>query len=96
MALGKSKQRAVAWGAGARAISFLNIYKIKEQIQYVVDINPKKQGKYLPGTGQQVIPPSYLQEYRPDVVIVTNPTFEIEIRKQVEDLGLTCNFLVLS
>ncbi|MHC4587685.1 MAG: class I SAM-dependent methyltransferase [Planctomycetota bacterium] len=91
----KYGQRMIAWGAGARAISFLNTYNIAQQIEYVVDINPVKQDKYLPVTGQRVVPPEFIVSYKPDVVIVTNPTFDEEIRKQVQKLGLTCAFLLL-
>lgn len=91
----KYGQRLIAWGAGARAISFLNTYNITRQIEYVVDINPAKQDKYLPVTGQRVVAPEFVVSYKPDVVIVTNPTFDEEIRQQVQKLGLTCEFLVL-
>jgi hypothetical protein len=91
----KYGQRMIAWGAGARAINFLNTYNIAQQIEYVVDINPVKQEKYLPVTGQRVVPPEFIVSYKPDVVIVTNPTFDEEIRQQVQKLGLTCEFLLL-
>ena len=91
----KYGQRLIAWGAGARAISFLNTYNIAQQIEYVVDINPAKQDKYLPVTGQRVVPPEFIVFYKPDVVIVTNPTFDAEIRQQVQELGLTCEFVLL-
>jgi hypothetical protein len=91
----KYGQRLIAWGAGARAISFLKTYNITQQIEYVVDINPFKQDKYLPVTGQRVVPPEFIVSYKPDVVIVTNPTFDEEIRRQVQEFGLTCEFLFL-
>jgi hypothetical protein len=91
----KYGQKIITWGAGARAISFLNTYNITQQIKYVVDINPVKQDKYLPVTGQRVVPPEFIVSYKPDVVMVTNPTFDEEIRRQVQKLGLTCEFLLL-
>lgn len=91
-----SKQRAIAWGAGSGAISFLSTLKIEEEIPYVVDINPKRQGKFLPLTGQEVVPPAFLVEYRPDVTIITNATYTREIKKQVCELGVECDFIELS
>jgi hypothetical protein len=91
----RSASRVVAWAAGSRAMSFLNGLQIRDEIPYVVDINPGRQNKYLPGTGQLVVPPEFLVDYRPDTVLITNPTFENEIKKQVNDLQLSCNFLVL-
>ena len=91
----RSSNRVVAWAAGSRAMSFLNALQITEEIPYVVDINPGRQNKYLPGTGQLIVPPEFLVDYRPDTVLITNPTFENEIKKQVYDLHVSCNFLVL-
>jgi hypothetical protein len=34
-------------------------------IEYVVDINPRKAGRSVPGTAQKIVPPEYLRDYRP-------------------------------
>jgi len=86
-------QRAVVWGAGARGVSFLNMLKIQDQIKYVVDINPRKQGMYMAGTGQQIVSPEFLRDYQLDVVIVINPLYESEIQQLVKGLDLTPQFL---
>ncbi len=86
--------RAIPWGAGERGIGFLSILNIKELMPFIVDINPGRVGKYLPGTAQKVVPPEFLIEYKPDLVIITNPTYETEIRENVRRLGLTCDFLI--
>jgi len=86
-------QRAVVWGAGAKGVSFLNMLKIKDQIEYIVDINPYKQGKYIAGTGQQIVAPEFLPDYQPDVVIVMNPIYKTEIQQTVKELGLTTEFI---
>ena len=52
-----------------------------------MDINPRKQGMYVAGTGQQIVPPEFLKYYQPDVVIVMNPIYESEIRQIIEGLG---------
>ena len=89
-----SGRRVVAWGAGGRAISFLNALGTSHQIEYVVDINPQKQGTFLAGTGQQIVPPSFLADYKPELVIITNLAFEQEVTHQARDLGLSCDFLL--
>jgi SAM-dependent methyltransferase len=93
--LRRSGRRVAAWGAGGRAITFLSQLRVGDEIPFVADINPNRQGRYLPGTGQRVVPPEFLREYRPDVVIVTNPTFDAEIREQARSLGVTSQFLTL-
>jgi SAM-dependent methyltransferase len=89
-------QRVIAWGSGAGGINFFSTLRItKEEIPFVIDINPKRQGRFLPLTGQQVMPPEFLQQYTPDVVIITNATYEQEIRQQISAMGIHCNFWVI-
>lgn len=86
-------KRAVLWGAGARGANFLNMLKVKGQIRYIVDINPRKHGKYISGTGQQIVPPEFLKTYRPDVLILTNAIYKKEIQKVVRSLGISPEFM---
>jgi len=90
--IAQAGQRAVVWGAGSKGVTFLNALETQDQIAYVVDINPRKQGKYLAGTGQRIVPLEFLREVRPDVVIVMNPIYEDEIRRFTKVLGLSPEF----
>ena len=94
--LDKKGIKAVMWGAGARGLTFLNMFKLKDTVQSVVDINPLRQGKFMPGTGHQVISPEQLKEIEPELIIINNPTYEKEIKQHVYELGLTCDFWVLN
>lgn len=84
-------QVAVVWGAGAKGVTFLNTFR-NSHIEYAVDINPKKQGKYVAGTGQQIVSPDFLRHYRPDVIIVVNPIYAREIQRLVKKLGFSTRF----
>ena len=42
----------------------------------------------MAGTGQDVIAPERLQDYRPEVVIIMNPIYTEEIRLELERLGI--------
>ncbi len=88
----------VLWGAGTKAVSFLNMLEIgaDDGIEHVVDINPRKTGRYLPGTAQKIISPEGLSDCRPDVVVVMNPEYAPEIRSMVESMGLGCELVTLS
>jgi hypothetical protein len=86
-------RRVVVWGAGSKGTSFLNTLKTSHQIEYVVDINPRKQGKFIAGTGQSIVPPDFLRDYRPDVVVVMNQNYEAEIRRRTIDLGLSVDLV---
>jgi hypothetical protein len=78
----------VVWGTGSKGVSFLNILGGESGIEYAVDVNPYKHGKYVAGTGQQVVPPQFLQEVRPTDVIVMNPVYEREIAGLLGTLGV--------
>jgi SAM-dependent methyltransferase len=90
----KSEARVVVWGAGARAVSFFNMLGVTEEIGYVVDMNPRKQGTFLGGTGQEIVSPEFLSEYRPDIVILVNPVYFDEISQMLADLGCEATVVV--
>ena len=62
-------------------------FEIGDEIEYAVDINPGKQGSYLAGSGQEIVAPAFLADYRPDVVIVMNRIYEKEIAEQLAALS---------
>lgn len=84
---------AVLWGAGSKAVSFVNMV---EGTDALVDLNPRKHGLRIPGTGLPVVAPEALREIRPELVVIANGLYEQEIRKQVDDLGLQPQFKVLA
>jgi SAM-dependent methyltransferase len=86
-------QHAVIWGAGSKGVTFLNVFKHHTRIEFAVDINPRKQGMFIPGTGQQIMPPEFLKDYQPDVIIVMNPIYKHEIRQFTKKLGLTTKLI---
>ena len=55
-------------------------------ISCVIDINPKKQGKYLAGSGHPIISPEEIQEACIDYAIVLNPEYFEEIKKLTREL----------
>ena len=81
----RSGIKPVVWGGGSKGITFLNVLKSDGVIDYLVDINPYKQGLYVPGTGQQVVSPDMLAEIDPQVVIVMNPLYMHEVKKMIAE-----------
>lgn len=92
-AMQAKNERVVLWGAGAKGVSFLNMLNIKDQIQYVADINSRKHGKYVAGTGQQIVSPEFLRSYKPDTIIVTNPIYKEEIQKTAVGMGINAKLI---
>jgi SAM-dependent methyltransferase len=74
-------KRAVIWGAGSKGVTFLNVLKTRDKIQYIVDLNPHKHDKYVSGTGQRIVAPAYLKHYQPDYVVVMNDIYKDEIER---------------
>ena len=86
---------AIVWGAGSKGVTFLNNLKSRQQIKYVVDINTRKQGKFVAGTGQEIMPPESLKEYHPEIIIVMNPNYLSEIEQKLRKLKLKSEFLLV-
>jgi hypothetical protein len=87
--LAAAGKKTVIWGAGSKGVAFLTHLGLHKDIEYAVDINPHKHGKYMAGTGQEIVSPEFLVTYRPDKVIVMNPIYTTEISDQLHGLGLT-------
>ena len=88
-------RRPVIWGAGSKCVSFLTTTGLQEEIEFVVDVNPYKQGKFLPSTGHKVIAPEELRDYQPQAVVVMNPVYVAEIGKQLAELGVEAELAVV-
>ena len=87
-------QRVAIWAAGAKTVSFMNLFQVADQIDMIVDINSRKQETYLPGTGHEVKSPEALRERAPDAVVVMNAHYRDEIRTQLNEMGLAPEILV--
>ena len=81
-------KRTVIWGSGSKGVAFLNTVGTDAGVEYVVDINTFRQGHFMAGTGQQIVGPQFLVDYKPDVVVVMNPIYRDEIERDLAELGL--------
>jgi SAM-dependent methyltransferase len=80
--------RAVIWGAGSKGVAYLTGLGVVDEVRYAVDINPHKHGMFMAGTGQQIVAPEQLVEHQPDLVVVMNPVYLDEVRRDLDRLGL--------
>ena len=91
----KSSGRRVAlWGAGARSTCFLNAIDAAEAVNTVVDINPRKTGSYMPGTGHMISAPAALTDYAPEVVVLMNPNYRDEVKSSLNELGVDAELMI--
>ncbi len=71
-----TKGKIAIWGAGAKGATFANLIDPdRKLIACVADINPKKQGRYLPGTGHPIVSYSDLVKYGVKLAIIMNPNY---------------------
>jgi len=75
--------RTVLWGSGSKAVAFLTTLGVHDEVEYVVDINPYRVGKFLPGTGQRIVEPAFLRDYHPDNVVIMNPIYRDEVEREL-------------
>lgn len=71
------------WGAGAKGVTLADLCDPERRlVACVVDINPRKQGGFVPGTGHPIVAPEALRERGVRHVIVMNPNYEREVTMQ--------------
>ena len=67
----KDGKRLAAYGAAAKGNTLLNFCGIgTDDLAYVVDVSPHKQGRYLPGSHIPIKPLEHLRVDRPDYVLI--------------------------
>jgi len=93
--LNRAGKKAVVWGAGSKGVMFVNSLDVEGLVEAVVDINPKKQGKFIAGSGQRIVGPETLASQPPDVVIVANPVYTHEISEILRNQGIAPELIPL-
>jgi SAM-dependent methyltransferase len=74
----------VGYGAPGKGNTLLNYCGIRQDfIDYTVDRNPHKQGKFLPGSHIPILAPGRIQETKPDYVLILPWNLKDEIMQQL-------------
>ena len=77
-------KRIVGYGAPGKGNTLLNYCGIRTDfLEFTVDRNPYKQGKFLPGTHIPILHPSRIEELRPDYIFILPWNFKDEIMAQL-------------
>lgn len=82
-------RRVAVWGGGSKGVTFLNTVIGGKEVDCVVDVNRRKQGMFIPGTGQPIVAPDQLLGRKVDAILVMNPIYRDEVESQARTLGLT-------
>jgi SAM-dependent methyltransferase len=77
-------KRVVGYGAPGKGNTLLNYCGIRSDLlEYTVDRNPYKHGRFTPGTRIPIYEPAQIKEDRPDVVLVLPWNLESELTEQL-------------
>jgi SAM-dependent methyltransferase len=80
----RAGRRLAAYGAPAKGNTMLNYCGIgREFIDFTCDLNPHKQGRFLPGSHIPIQPPEAIGRERPDVVLILPWNLKDEIVDQL-------------
>ena len=87
---GLSRQGRVAlWGAGAKGVTLANLLDPDRGcITCVVDLNPNKQGCYVPGTGHPIVGYHELAKYDIKWAVLMNPNYRDENASLLREASL--------
>jgi SAM-dependent methyltransferase len=80
----RAGKAVVGYGAPGKGNTLLNYCGVRTDfLDYTVDRNPYKHGKFLPGTHIPVLPPERIAETRPDYLLILPWNFKDEIMEQM-------------
>ena len=78
-----SNARIAAYGAAAKGTIMLNYLGVDDRVlEFAVDRNPAKQGRYIPGVNVPIVCPDVLESDPPDVLVLLPWNFRDEILRQ--------------
>lgn len=80
----RAGKKVAAYGAAAKGNTLLNYAGIRtDLVEFVVDRNPAKLGKYMPGSRIPILSEARIHHSRPDIVFILPWNLRPEIQKQL-------------
>ena len=80
----RKRLKVGAYGAAAKGNTLLNFAGIRpDLLPYVVDKNPAKQGKDMPGSRIPIVDESHLKAHRPDLILILPWNLREEVMAQL-------------
>lgn len=74
-----------AYGAAAKGNTLLNFAGVRpDLLPYVVDMNPAKQGKYMPGSRIPIVDEAHLKTHQPDRILILPWNLRAEVMEQLD------------
>jgi len=83
--LKRNGKQVVGYGAPGKGNTLLNYCGIRTDfLDYTVDRNPYKHGRFTPGTHIPILPPEQIAETRPDAILILPWNLAREIAEQLD------------
>jgi SAM-dependent methyltransferase len=80
----RAGRSVAAYGAAAKGNTLMNYAGVRpDLIRFVVDRNPAKQGKYMPGSRIPIVNEARLRQERPDVIVILPWNLKAEVTQQL-------------
>jgi ABC-type Fe3+-hydroxamate transport system substrate-binding protein len=77
-------KKVMAYGAAAKGNTLLNYAGIRaDLLPCVVDLNPAKKGKFLPGSRLPIVDEAIIKEYKPDYIVILPWNLREEVKAQL-------------
>ncbi|MBI5439555.1 MAG: methyltransferase domain-containing protein [Nitrosomonadales bacterium] len=90
----KACGKVALWGAGAKGATFANLIDPDcTHIDCVIDLNPNKQGRYIPGTGHPIVAPAELPLRGVRSAVLTNPIYREENLRLLAGAGIELDLI---
>jgi SAM-dependent methyltransferase len=81
----KNGKKIIAYGAAAKGNTMMNFAGIhNDLIDFIVDKNPAKQGKYMPGSRIPIVPEKCIKDEKPDYIVILPWNLKKEVIKQLD------------
>lgn len=88
------KGRVALWGAGAKGVTFANLIDPDcKWIDCIIDLNPNKQGKYIPGTGHPIVNYQEIANRQVKTAVLMNPNYYAENLALLNEANLTIDLV---
>jgi SAM-dependent methyltransferase len=80
-----NKDTVAIWGAGHQALAVIAMANVANQIKFIIDSAPFKQGKFTPATHLLIVSPEHLISNPPEAVIVMAAGYSNEVVQLILD-----------
>ena len=87
--------KVALWGGGSKAVAFLSATGLTESVHAAIDINPRKAGTFLAGSGVQVVTPQQAAGMDLRHVLLLNPAYRGEVSRMMAGLYMRAKLTVL-